>query len=273
MSLINSLCFISRDRFRPATKTAVSIPGLRRISSQTVRNRLYAAGLRARRPAVRVVLRPHHRRARLTWARAYARWSRVQWRTVVFSDESRFCLQAGDGRVRVWRRPGERFSDNCIREQDKHRGGSVMVWGAIDLQEKSDLIIVDGTLNAEQYLEQVINPTVVPLFVRRPNLVFMHDNARPHAARLTTAHLANMGIPVIPWPSKSPDLNPIEHLWDELERRIRNRPNLPTSLQQLQDALLEEWEAIPREVWRKLIFSMRKRCQAVVTAYGGHTRY
>ena len=57
------------------------------------------------------------------------------------------------------------------------------------------------------------------------------------------------------------------------ERRLRNRPNQPTSLQELRDTLAEEWNAIPREVWRNLILSMRRRCLAVVQANGGHTRY
>ena len=126
------------------------------------------------------------------------RWTRAQWSSVVFSDESRFCLQQGDGRIRVWRKKGERYADCCVREQDRHRGGSVMVWGAIDTHEKSNLIIIDGNLNAAQYVDQVINPEVVPLFVRRPNLVFMHDNARPHTTLLTTNHLANLGIEILP---------------------------------------------------------------------------
>ena len=148
-----------------------------------------------------------------------------------------------------------------------------MVWGCIDMQEKSDLVFIEGNMTAAMYIDQVINPEVVPLFVRRPHMVYMQNNARPHAARITTAHLMNMGIAVLPWPSKSPDLNPIEHLWDELERRVRDRPHQPTSLQQLRQALQEEWDAIPRDVWRHLIGSMRRRCLAVVDADGGHTRY
>ena len=278
--MTNNLMFIlllfARNRFKVAKTTAATIPGLCRISDQTVRNRLHAAGMKGYRACVRIVLRPHHRRARLTWTQLHSRWSRAQWSNVVFSDESRFCLQQGDGRIRVWRRKGERYADNCIREQDRHRGGSVMVWGCIDMEEKSDLVIFDENVTAAVYLDQVINPEIVPLFQRRNNLIFMQDNARPHTARITTQHLTNLGIPLVPLlpcPATSPDLNPMEHLWDMLERRIRNRPRQPETLQELTDALIEEWGRIPREQWRKLIVSMRKRCIAVIDADGGHTRY
>ena len=116
-----------RDRFRPATRTAATVPGLRRISAQTVRNRLHTAGLRARQPAVRLLLQDRHRAARRAWAREHVRWTRDQWRRVIWSDESRFCLQRVDGRIRVWRRRGERHSQNCIVERDRGRGGSVCV--------------------------------------------------------------------------------------------------------------------------------------------------
>ena len=175
--------------------------------------------------------------------------------------------------MRVWRRTGERYSENFIREQDRNRGGGIMVWTGIDLEEKTNLIILEGNITNAAYVDQVINAEIVPLFTRRPRLTLMHDNAKPHTARMTTDHLTNLGIPVLPWPAKSPDLNPIEHLWDELERRIRNRPRQPTSLQMLRNALLDEWRTIPRNVWRKVIFSMRQRCLSVIIAHGGHTKY
>ena len=88
-----------------------------------------------------------------------------------------------------------------------------------------------------------------------------------------TAQLHNLGIPVLPWPAKSPDMNPIEHLWDELERRLRDRPNRPQNLRELRFALTEQWLALPRERVRRLILSMRRRCMALVNSRGGHTKY
>ena len=201
------------------------------------------------------------------------RWNRVDWVNVIFSDESRFSLQGNDGRVCVWRRRGERFSQQCVKESDAHRGGSVCVWGAIGLHEKSDLVHFQRNVNADIYMNDVINDQVVPLFARRPIIIYMHDNAHPHTANATTTHLRNLGIPVMQWPAISPDLNPIEHIWDELERRMRARQIPPTNLPDLRVALTEEWQAIPQQRINKVINSMRKRCQAVINANGGHIRY
>ena len=105
-----------------------------------------------------------------------------QWRRVFFSDESRFTLFRADGRRRVYRRRGERFVDACVIERDRFGGGSIMVWGGIAHGVKSPLIVLQGILNAVRYRDKILRPVVVP-FVERRNLIFQHDNARPHVAK------------------------------------------------------------------------------------------
>ena len=148
-----------------------------------------------------------------------------------------------------------------------------MVWGGIYGNQKTDLIQLYGNLDAQGYINNVINPAIVPLFAANPHLTLVHDGATPHTARVTNQHLANLGVPVLPWPSKSPDLNPIEHLWDQLERRIRARQHPPATLGELRNALEEEWNNIPADRVRRLTGSMRRRCLATMAAFGGHTRY
>jgi transposase len=92
-----------RDMFTTATSTAAAIPGQRRISDQTVRNRLREARIRASRPVKAVVLTRRHRQLRLQWVRTHRVWPQQRWRTDWFSDESRFLLKRGDGRARVYR--------------------------------------------------------------------------------------------------------------------------------------------------------------------------
>lgn len=263
-----------RDRFLPATRTAAVTPGRtnNRINAQTVRNRLAEYGIRSRRPYHGPMLTQRHRNLRLQWVQQHVRWTQFQWNTVVFSDESRFCLRRSDGRARVYRRRGERYADACVREVDRFGGGSIMVWGAISFRHRSPLVIVDGNLNAQRYRNEILQPVVVPLFNANQRLAFFqHDNARCHVARICRDFLQQQNVAVLPWPALSPDLSPIEHLWDNLDRRIRGRN--PQTLQDLSTIIVQEWNAIPQLHIQTLIRSMRRRCLAVREANGGHTRF
>ena len=262
-------------RNRKLTATSTNRTVFRgRLSSQTVRNRLRSSRLRARRPYIGLVYTPQIKRLRLRWCNNRVHWNQRTWNRVVFSDESRFSLSEADGRVRVWRRIGERYSDACVVERDRFGGGSVMVWGGICRDQKSHLIIVRGNMNAQRYINDVLQAEALPFLAQNgPGLTFQHDNATPHAARLTTNFLNANGVNVLPWPSRSPDLNPIEHLWDELGRRLRRHQPQPQNIQQLENALVQAWRQIPAYTIRRLIQSMRRRCQAVVNAHGSHTRY
>ena len=104
-----------------------------------------------------------------------------------------------------------------------------------------------------------------------PNSILQDDNARPHRGRIITEYLQNLGVERMEWPAVSPDLNPIEYLWDQLA--VRARETNATMLADLRQILVEEWDAIPQQCVTRLVTSMRRRCQAVVAAYGSSTRY
>ena len=93
------------------------------VSDQTIRNHLYSRKLGPRCPVVRIPLTRHHRRLGLDWCRRHLPWTAGQWSTVCFSDESRFNVRFNDGRIPVYRRPGERYTDATIREHDHFGGG------------------------------------------------------------------------------------------------------------------------------------------------------
>ena len=265
-----------RNRHLTATETAVDTVGShnRRIHPKTVRNRLLEFGLRARRPNVGLPLNRARPARRMAWVTAQAprRFPMRQCRRVFFTDESRFTLSRADGRRRLYRRRGEQFADACVFERDKYGGGSVMVWGGISHSVKSPLIVVLGNLTAVRYRNEILRPVAVPL-VQQYQMTFQHDNARPHVARVCQDFLANKNIVPLDQPPYSPDLSPIEHLWDELDWRVRRRRNTPSTLGQLRKALLEEWENISMRKVNALVNSMRRRIRAVINARGGHTRH
>ena len=156
--------FITLTHLRRRFQTATSSARQYGISKQTVLRRLRQARqpIRPRRPYLEQVLTARHRDARLQWAQRHFRWGRQQWAHVLFSDESRFNLSHHDGRIRVFRRRGERFADNCLIARDRFGVGSVMVWGGIMGRRKTNLIVVQGNLNAQGYINQICSLKLFP---------------------------------------------------------------------------------------------------------------
>nr|ABV31711.1 transposase [Salmo salar] len=245
------------------------------VSAQTVRNRLHDGGMRARRPQVGVVLTAQHRAGRLAFAREHQDWQIRHWRPVLFTDERRFTLSTCDRRDRVWRCCGECFAACNILQHDRFGGGSVMVWGGISLGGRTALhVLARGSLTAIRYRDEILRPLVRPYAgAVGPGFLLMQYNARPHVAGVCQQFLQEEGIDAMDWPARSPDLNPIEHIWDIMSRSIHQRHVAPQTVQELADALVQVWEEIPQETIRHIIRSMPRRCREVIQARGGHTHY
>ena len=243
------------------------------VYEQTIRNRLREAGIRSRSRARVPRLTLAHRQFRLQFARDHINWTARQWRRVYFSDESRFCLYSNDSRIRTWRRRNERFDRRCIMPVRAYNGGSVMVWGCISVTGRTDLVILPPpAMTSNRYINDVLRPHVLPLRRLHQNFVFMQDNARPHTANVTRRFFERHDVTLLPHPPNSPDLNPIEHIWDEMERRLRHREEQPHNLNELGEALRQIWNESPQNLIQRCI-NMRERLQAIINQRGGNTRY
>ncbi len=149
---------------------------------------------------------------------------------------------------------GERFADVNVVDQVAHGGGGVMVWAGVCYGQRTQVHFIDGILNAQRYHDEILRPIVVP-FIHDHHLMLQHDNARPHIARICTQFLEAENIAVLAWPAYSPDMSPIEHVWDALDRRIRQRVPVPANIQQLR-TIEEEWTNIPQATINNLITSI-----------------
>ncbi|UYV80621.1 MBOAT7 [Cordylochernes scorpioides] len=213
------------------------------ISTRTISRRLVANGLHSCRPLRRLPLTPPNRRQRLEWCRARSTWM-TEWHRIVFSDESRFCLSSDSRRVRVWRRRGERSNPAAIVERPTVRQRGIMVWGAIAYDSRSPLLRIQGTMTAHRYVDDVLRPVTLPYLQGVPNALYQQDNARPHTARISQQALQD--VQMLPWPPYSPDLSPIEHVWDIIGRRLHALPQ-PRSEDELWQMVEREWRAIPQD--------------------------
>ncbi|UYV68145.1 EPM2AIP1 [Cordylochernes scorpioides] len=234
------------------------------ISTRTISRRLVANGLHSCRPLRRLPLTPPNRRQRLEWCRARSTWM-TEWHRVVFSDESRFCLSSDSRRVSVWRRRGERSNPAAIVERPTVRQRGIMVWGAIAYDSRSPLLRIQGTMTAQRYVDDVLRPVTLPYLQGVPNALYQQDNARPHTARISQQALQD--VQMLPWPPYSPDLSPIEHVWDIIGRRLHALPQ-PRSEDELWQMVEREWRAIPQDAIRTLIDSLPRRVAACIAVRG-----
>jgi hypothetical protein len=148
-----------------------------------------------------------------------------------------------------------------------------MVWAGICGCYRTNPVVVEGNLNAQRYCDEILDPHVRPFMEGHLDHRFQQDNARPHTARIITQYFQDHDIEVLPGPANSPDLLPIEHLWDEMERRLRTLNPQLANLDQLRDALVRVYEEVPQAFICQLLNSMRRRLNTVIDAQGGHTAY
>jgi hypothetical protein len=144
--------------------------------------------------------------------------------------------------------------------------------GGVSQHHRTELVAIAGNLNAVRYMEDIL-PHVVPFLQTHPYMTLQYDNATSYTARSVRAFLQERNVSVLPWPATSPDLNPIEHIWDLLDRRVRAWAIPPKNVRELAGALVGKWGNISQQERANLVQSMRRKCIAVLNAAGGHTRY
>ena len=127
---------------------------------------------------------------------------------------------------------GERFADVNVVNRVAHGGGGVMVWAGICYVQQTQVHFIDGIVNAQRYRDEIRRTIVVP-FIHHHHLMLQHDNAQPHVqnvARICTQFLEAENIHVLAWPPYTPDMSPIEHVWDALDRRIQQHVPVPANI-------------------------------------------
>ena len=171
------------------------------------------------------------------------------------------------------RPPREEFDPKCTVPTVKHDGGSVMVWGCFTRRGVGKLCVLGRIINRFYYrdiLEQNLLPSI-DHFEFGQQYHFMHDNDPKHTSGLVKDWLKQKTIPALPWPSFSLDLNPIENLWDELERRVKKHQ--PKNFEEVELQLTQEWNNIELSVLEKLVDSVPTWLYGCVKMKGYSTKY
>ena len=193
----------------------------------------------------------------------------------MFTDEVNIVTSA-HGMDWVRRPPNTRYDPKYIREVNRQGRCQIMVWGAITATGMLDLVIINGTLNMHNYLNDVLIPNVLPYKQSHADMIFQQDGAGPHRAITVRDWLASEDIEVLKWPAQSPDMNPIENLWNMLKEEIGPLNHIgPNQKEELVEVVKEAWGKLCRKprILTKLYGSMKRRMQETIAKKGAQTKY
>ncbi|KAI5643339.1 transposase domain-containing protein [Phthorimaea operculella] len=206
--------------------------GLFDTSVQTIRRALHKEGLHHRRPAVKPFLTDAHKRARLEFAQNYLNFD---WSTAIFSDEKTFA-SSQRRKLSLWRRNNTRYDSNhIVANQDSGRI-TLNMWGWMSAHGPGELSAINNRANGANYaqvLDDVMLPTARTVYPANetPEIIFVQDNCPIHRSHVVNEWFQQHSeVKVIPWPSKSPDLNPIENLWGVTQLTSFGRVMVGTTL-------------------------------------------
>lgn len=232
--------------------------GAKKVSHFTVHRDIISLGFNSRvRPKV-VNDDPVKNAVRLAFARRYCR---LKCQNIMFTDECWVTTNDNTNRSEF----ASKEHPVSLRVHMKRAQCKVMIWGAIGLGYKSDLHFVSQSVTSKYYVDNVV-PLIADGLKKIPKGILMHDNARPHSAAATKTALVANEIEALEWPPYSPHLNPIEHLWSTLHRRIAELA--PETDEELRKAATDAWESFTQAEIDRYILSFRKRLDRTVKMDG-----
>ncbi len=167
---------------------------------------------------------------------------------------------------------------SCLVSTVQAGGGGIIVWGIFSWHTLGPLVPIEHCLNATAYLSIVadhVHPFITSVYPSS-DAYFQQDNAPCHKAQIISDWFLEHDneFTLLKWPPQSPDLNPIEHLWDVVEREIHIMEVQPINMQQMRNTIIMPiWTKISEECFQYLVESMPLRIKALLKAKGGPTRY
>lgn len=246
-------------------------------SAYTIRRELQRRHYKAIKKPYVLPLTRSRCNARFRFAEAYRSWTVEDWKRVVFSDETKVNRLGSDGLHWTWIDPDGKLHQRNVIHTYKHGGGSVMIWGCFCWSGPGFITKIQGTMDSDLYcsiLEDEFKQTLEYYGLEVKDIIFQQDNDPKHKSKKAIQWFQDNGVEVLQWPSYSPDLNPIEHMWAELKRKLQLYDELPKSITELWERISYTWnKCMTKEYCQKLIESMPQRIEACYKAKGGFTKY
>ncbi|KAG2467689.1 TC1A transposase, partial [Polypterus senegalus] len=241
----------------------------------TITAALHQSGLYGRVALARrkPLLSKRYMAARLEFAKRHLKDSQTMRNKILWSDETKIELSGVNARHHVWKKPGTAHHQANTKPIVKHGGDSIMLWGCFSMAGTGRLVRIKGKMTVAMYrdiLDENLLQSALDLRLGR-RFIFQQDNDPKHTAKISKEWLQDNSVNVLEWPSQSPNLNPIEHLWRDLKMAVHRR--FPSNLMELERCCKEEWAKLAKDRCAKLVASYSKRLEAVIAAKSASTKY
>lgn len=214
------------------------------VARGTINSLFLRHGIKCRTAATTLRLTEEHRINRLAFCQILLQqWQEDDLESIIFTDEKTFCTDVS-WRTKVYRPDNTRYHFEYMKVEDQSGHVSQNYWGAIGIEGPlTPLVPIIGRFNSARY-RQILQRHIVPLMhtFQANDLprIFMQDNCPAHTSDAIMQYLDRQNIPVMAWPPKSPDLNPIENVWAEI---TRNWPNMhQRNAQALDVEVQQRWQ-------------------------------
>lgn len=240
------------------------------LKKSTLSNILKSKGYRSVKKIKKPFLTKKHMQRRFQTCQDFLFMSLEERKKIIFSDEKRFFLNGNDSRGNIILDKNSIFKDKIVPTFKQPR--SVMVWACFSYYGTGKLVFVENTMKAVDYVTILSNNLKSSASkMNLNNFSFQQDNAPPHKANLTLNFFRKHEISYLDWPAQSPDINPIENLWDIVDRRVQERA--PKTLEDLKKFIQIEWDNLTQELCQNLSNSFEKRIKLVIKENGGSINY
>lgn len=240
----------------------------------TISRRLNERGLLSFKATKKPKLSQADMKKRFKWCKIRENWTYSKWSSIIFSDESNYQVVNRKNGIKFRRFKNERFNERYVQKKIQGGGGSIGIWGCLANNGIGQCRLYSGRMNANLYKDVLINTLLTSantIIEKDVKWDYVQDNAPCHTAKLIQEWFKAKNITAMEWPARSPDLNPIEHIWSNIDRKLTK--HTITTLAELEKLIKKYWDEIRKETCVNLVESMPRRIKACIKARGGYFKY